>query len=53
MRTEWMQGYVDWLNDRINVHAYEESKEYKDGFTTAAKAERDFTRQQQGERNEF
>lgn len=39
MRTEWMQGYVDALNQKLNLSAYEQSQGYQDGYSTALQAE--------------
>jgi hypothetical protein len=35
----WMQGYIDALNDTINLQAANESQDYRDGYETAAVAE--------------
>ena len=54
MRTEWMQGYIDALNNTINIHAYETDKDYEDGYETAAAAEIKYTEQFiKGEGNDF
>jgi hypothetical protein len=53
MRTEWMQGYVDSLNDKINLQAYEQSKDYEDGWESATVAQFNYLKQHmQGEFDE-
>jgi hypothetical protein len=54
MRTEWMQGYIDALNNTINIQAYETDKDYEDGYETAAVAEFKYIEQFiKGEGNDF
>ena len=54
MRTEWMQGYIDALNDTINLQAASQSEEYRDGYETAAAAEVKYIEQfMKGESNDF
>lgn len=38
-KSPWIQGYIDALNDTINLQAANESQDYRDGYETAAAAE--------------
>jgi hypothetical protein len=50
----WIQGYIDALNNTINIQAYETDKDYEDGYETAAVAEFKYTEQFiRGESNDF
>ena len=44
-KSPWIQGYVDALNNTINIHAYETDKDYEDGYETAAQAELQYIQQ--------
>lgn len=44
-RSPWIQGYVDALNNTINIQAYETDKDYEDGYETAAQAELQYIQQ--------
>jgi hypothetical protein len=50
----WIQGYIDALNDTINLQAANQSEEYRDGYETAAAAEVKYIEQfMKGESDEF
>lgn len=44
-KSPWIQGYVDALNNTINIQAYETDKDYEDGYETAAQAELEYIEQ--------
>lgn len=44
-KSPWIQGYVDALNNTINIQAYETDKDYEDGYETAAQAELQYIQQ--------
>jgi hypothetical protein len=53
-KSPWVQGYIDALNNTINIHAYETDKDYEDGYETAAAAEIKYVEQfMKGESNDF
>jgi len=53
-KSPWIQGYIDCLNDTINLQAAEKSPDYRDGYETAAAAEIKYIEQfMKGESNDF